>query len=88
MRYVDAARGRPDPAPREEAGPGEPETVVEAGGPLALVAALAVELNDADVLRIRDREWLADHGLRREVEALIAAFTARGGRVEFGSPSD
>jgi hypothetical protein len=88
MRYVDASRGRPAPAPLEEAGPGEPGSVVEAAGPFALVAALAAELNDVDVLRILDREWLVDPGLRREVDALIAGFTSRGGRVEFASPAD
>jgi hypothetical protein len=33
-------------------------------------------------LRVVGREWLADEGLNREVERLIAAFVERGGRVE------
>jgi hypothetical protein len=88
MRYVDASRSRTGVTSDGEAGPGEPETVFAGIGPRGMFAALAVELRDADVLRIRDREWLADPGLRREVDALIARFTSRGGRVEFGSPAD
>jgi hypothetical protein len=88
MRYVDARRVSAREPPTDEAGPGEPDAVVHVAGPAAIVAALAMELEAADVLRVRDREWLADSGLRRDLEGVIAAFTARGGRVEFGSPSE
>ena len=88
MRYVDARRSRTGVTSAGEAGPGEPEAVFEGIGPRGIFAALAVELGAADVLRIRDREWLADPLLRREVEGLMAAFTARGGRIEFGTAAE
>lgn len=88
MRYVDARRVSNSAPPADEAGPGEPDAVIHADGPPAIVAALAAELDGADVLRVCDREWLADPDLRREVERLMAAFTARGGRVELGRPAE
>ena len=85
MRYLDARSVRPGPQRRDEAALGEPDPVYEVRDARELFDALARELADADVLRILDREWLADPGLRLEVDRLIAAFAARGGRVEFGS---
>lgn len=88
IRYVDARRGQPDLASRDEAGPGEPDAVFDAAGPRAIFAALAAELGEADVLRVLDREWLADPELGREVDRLVSAFRARGGRVELGEAAD
>lgn len=46
------------------------------------------ELRNADLLRVRDTEWLAVEAFRRDVEDLLAAFRRRGGRVEYqaGAP--
>lgn len=41
------------------------------------------ELRGADVLRVRETEWLAVEGFGRDVEGLVAAFRSRGGRVEY-----
>ena len=85
MRYLDARSVRPEPQRRDEGALGEPDPVYDVRDARELFDALARELADADVLRILNREWLADPGLRQEVDRLIAAFAARGGRVEFGS---
>lgn len=83
MQFVDARRSRPALASPDRGEGGEPEAVHDAPGPREVFAALARDLAAADVLRIRDREWLADSDLRGEVERLVAGFTARGGRVEW-----
>ena len=94
MRRRDLLLLRPTPSDRvfdlpwqrrDEGALGEPDPVYDVRDARELFDALARELADADVLRILDREWLADPGLRQEVDRLIAAFAARGGRVEFGS---
>lgn len=88
MRWADArnmaARGAPDASSGAGAEPwtGEPPTDIDAETTDALLADLDRELADADVLRVRDRQWLADPGFRADVESRIEAFRARGGRVE------
>jgi osmotically-inducible protein OsmY len=97
MRYVDAqsSAGR-SPAGRSPAGvpdepqswEGEPPTEIETPTLGELFEELDRELSRADVLRVHDREWLADGVFRVEVEARVEAFRSRGGRVEFrDSPS-
>ena len=39
-------------------------------------------LQDVDILRVMDREWLPDEEFSLELEALLTSFRARGGRVE------
>ena len=86
MRYLDARRAGPgDPPRRDDGALGEPDPVHDVRDARELFDALARELGDADVLRILDRQWLADPDLRREVDRLVAAFTTRGGRVEFAA---
>lgn len=46
-----------------------------------LLAQLDVSLAGAQAVRLAEPEWLADADLRREVDARIAAFRQRGGRV-------
>jgi hypothetical protein len=83
MQYLDARR----PQAVSQATPpafwlGEPEAHFTGRSARDLFEDLARELGDADVVRIVGREWLADEGLKREVERLISAFVERGGRVE------
>jgi hypothetical protein len=46
-----------------------------------LFEALARDLQNADVVRLTDAEWLADDDLNAGVARILAAFVARGGRV-------
>lgn len=48
-----------------------------------LFGAVGRELRGADVVRVHDTGWLADDAFRRDVDALLAAFRRRGGRVEY-----
>ena len=83
MHYLDVARPRvgPQVAPADY-WLGEPDAHYDAASAQDLFAGLARELDAADVVRVVGREWLADDELKREVERLIAAFVARGGRLE------
>lgn len=87
MRYLEARRGRPDPAPLDDSALGEPDAAHDVPGVPDLIEGLTRDLATADVLRIVEREWLVDPDLRREVERLVEAFIARGGRVESGLPT-
>ena len=49
----------------------------------SLLRQVEEDLKNADVLRVLEAEWLASTGLGDQVEPLLAAFRARGGRVEF-----
>jgi len=61
---------------------GEPATEVVTSTPEAVLRELEQSLADADVLRLRDVDWLADAAFASEVENRVAGFRARGGRVE------
>ena len=82
MRCADATL--PVPADLEwEPGMGEPPTVFERPSLDELVAAFEQDLRDAQVLRVREPEWLPSvHGAAR-FETEIDAFRARGGVVEY-----
>src|SRR5215831_17393173 len=43
------------------------------------------QLHDVEVLKLLDHEWLTPTGIADQLEPLLTAFRARGGRVEFGS---
>ena len=89
MRYLDTRRPGAPAAVLDDYWLGEPEPQVESTSTRDLFDALQHDLIGADVLRIVDPHWLTEDGLRDEVDALIAGFRARGGRVEFvaASPS-
>ncbi|MBM4185169.1 MAG: BON domain-containing protein [Gemmatimonadetes bacterium] len=61
--------------------PGEPPTHVALQTRGELLAQLDATLAGAQALRLVEPEWLADAELRREVEARVAAFRRRGGRL-------
>src|SRR5262245_24726339 len=44
---------------------------------------LADELTGVDTMYVVDRHWLTDDSLSRPFNDLVAAFIARGGRVEY-----
>jgi hypothetical protein len=43
------------------------------------------QLKDVDVLKLIDDEWLKATTISDQIEPLIAAFRARGGRVDYGN---
>lgn len=83
MQYVDARRPQAGPGttPQDDL-PGEPDAQHDRASLAELFDGLARELETVDVVRIVDREWLADDDLKGEVERLVTAFLRRGGRVE------
>jgi hypothetical protein len=88
LRWVDAPP-RLTPAVlaelMEESGwadrPGEPPTRVDLETREELLQQLDATLAGARVVLLIEPEWLADEDLRREVDARLAAFRRRGGRV-------
>ena len=83
MRCLDARVGA---APRGDDEPweGEPPAVLDRRTPADLIQALEGDLSRASVLRVVDREWLANEEIGKHVDVLVSAFRARGGLVEFG----
>jgi hypothetical protein len=90
MRYVDANAGigRPAQSPTVDINPraweGEPPNEMETPTAMELFDTLERELAAADVLRVRDADWLSSEAFGQEVEARVQAFRRRGGKVEFG----
>ena len=90
MRYVDASAGIGRPAESRaldrnpRAWEGEPPNEIETPTAIELFETLERELADADVLRVRDADWLSSEAFGQEVEARVEAFRRRGGQVEFG----
>lgn len=66
----------------EEPWLGEPPAVASARPIADLFSELARQLEGVEVLRVVDAGWITDGALSRGLEQLIAAFVARGGRVE------
>ena len=90
MRYVDARSGigRPGESQAFDTNPraweGEPPTEIETPTTSELFDALERELAGADVLQVREANWLSGEEFGQQVEARVEAFRRRGGRVEFG----
>jgi hypothetical protein len=40
------------------------------------------QLRDVEILKLLDQEWLTPTGINEQLEPLLTAFRARGGRVE------
>ena len=93
MRYLDSQvrlgqREEPFDQVGDEPWVGEPPAVFTARTTQQLFQNLDRDLRDVEVLRVVDSQWLACEELRREFEALLASFRARGGRVEFSHAPD
>jgi len=69
--------------PQDESMPGEPAPDFAQRTATDVLEALDGEVKQVDVVRVIDRRWLAPDALSREFDAFLAAFIARGGRVEF-----
>lgn len=59
----------------------EPAAALERRTAAQIFEEIAFGLSEADVLKLVDREWIRDPVVSARLEALIADFTARGGRV-------
>jgi hypothetical protein len=62
---------------------GEPPTDFEKPAGDDWLGQIENQLRDVDVLRLFDDEWLTSTPISKEIEPLLAAFRARGGRVEY-----
>src|SRR5687768_16800267 len=84
MLYVDARNAAQAPATADhlDTQNGEPPARFEIRTTRQLFDDLARDLHGADVLRVTHTEWLAADDFKREVDALVDAVRARGGRVE------
>jgi hypothetical protein len=89
MRFLDTRRPSPPAVALGDYWLGEPEPHISSASTRELFDGLRRDLTGVDVLRVVGQQWLTDADLRREVDALIAALRACGGRVEFidGAPS-
>jgi hypothetical protein len=85
MHYLGAPvnEARPHDEPRDESMPGEPTPAFAERTAKDVLDTLDARLKDVDVVRVIDRHWLAADEISREFDAFLAAFIARGGRVEF-----
>jgi hypothetical protein len=85
MHYLGAAvtEARPPGARRDESMLGEPAPEFAGRSTKDVLESIDAQLKEVDVVRVIDRHWLAADELSREVDAFLAAFIARGGRVEF-----
>lgn len=86
MRHLDSERlARAGRSPELDYEPwmGEPPTVFARRTDASLLRQVENDLKNVDVLRMLEGEWLASTGLGDQIEPLLAAFRARGGRVEF-----
>lgn len=81
MRWADASIDA-DPPAEHEPWMGEPEAVMHRRSQEDLLQSLEQELRDVQVLRLLEPEWLANIDASGRVDAVIAAFRARGGVVE------
>ena len=61
---------------------GEPPAVIHRRSPDDLLESFERDLNDAQVLRLLEPEWLDNMAGASRIHAAIAAFRARGGVVE------
>ena len=87
MQYVDAqpvAKRRGEEIDGMTEAPwwvGEPPTSMDGPDAERLFRELESDLAEADVLQVRDREWLVTGDFWDRLEALLGGFRARGGRV-------
>jgi len=64
-------------------GGGEPPAVRNRRTRDDLFSGIADDLNSVDTLCVTGRQWLSGNSLDKPFDDLVAAFLARGGRVEF-----
>jgi hypothetical protein len=85
MNCLGAAmtEARPPGEPRDESMPGEPAPESAERTTRDVLESIDTQLKDVDLVRVIDRHWIASDALSREFDAFLAAFIARGGRVEF-----
>ena len=63
---------------------GEPPADFETPSIEELLRGIEHELRDVQILRVLDGEWIASTSLGDQLQPMLDAFRARGGRVEFG----
>lgn len=90
MRYHDACSdaGRRQVSNHDDVPGGQSPTGFATLSPEALLAALERELDQADELRVLERDWLGHGALAREVGARIEAFRRRGGKIASANVGD
>ena len=64
---------------------GEPPTDFEKSAGDDWLRRVEVQLQDVEILKLLDQEWLLPTGINEQLEPVLTAFRARGGRIEFGS---
>jgi len=61
---------------------GEPPALYERRSADDVFAQIDRDLNDVDVLRISDRDWLTAGPLASQLDRIVAQFRTRGGRID------
>ena len=89
MRCLDAQMTGPEPTEDGDAPDRwnhEPPAILERRTAAQIFDEIAFGLSEADVLKLVDREWIRDPAINARLDALVADFTARGGRVDEHRP--
>jgi len=82
MRCADARVGTASPPGDWEPWMGEPPAVIVRPSVDEIVTSFERALQEVQILRLRDPEWLHAIDAGSRVQAAIAAFQTRGGAVE------
>src|SRR5215475_11172045 len=87
MRTLDAhaPTSQPEGAVFEhESWMGEPPADFQKSDADDWLRQVDAQLREVDILKLLDQEWLTPTGIDEQLEPVLAAFRARGGRIEFG----
>lgn len=61
---------------------GEPPADFQRPGADDWLHQLEIQLRDVEILTLLDQEWLTPTGIHEQLEPVLSAFRARGGRIE------
>ena len=92
MHYRDLTQAESDTAnasvEHAEWWVGEPESEFALESPESFFRRLGEALHGKRRLELADREWLGDAGLRQQIEQVLNAFRAAGGKVVYESKTE
>jgi hypothetical protein len=61
---------------------GEPPADFQKSDPDDWLREVEAQLRDVEILKLLDQEWLTPTGINEQLEPVLTAFRARGGRIE------
>jgi hypothetical protein len=84
MRYLDTliTGAEPTEGDAPDRWGGEPAAVLDKRTPSQLFEQIALDLQEADVVRLSGPEWIKEGELSDGLDRVVGEFKKRGGRVE------